>query len=96
MGKQLVNFITFGCESSAPFGLFVIYKAGHEPNKTDRHDITEILLKVVLYTITLALTLELNSIKFLKINIIKIVLRSVLLVKETEIPRQNHQPAASH
>jgi hypothetical protein len=29
MGKQLVNSITFGCESSAPF--FVIYKAGHEP-----------------------------------------------------------------
>ena len=28
MGKQLVNFITCGCESSAPF--FVIYKAGHE------------------------------------------------------------------
>ena len=25
MGKQLVNFITCGCESSAP--LFVIYKA---------------------------------------------------------------------
>ena len=29
MGKQLVNFITSGCESSAPF--FVIYKAGREP-----------------------------------------------------------------
>ena len=29
MGKQLVNFTTCGCESSAPF--FVIYKAGHEP-----------------------------------------------------------------
>ena len=29
MDKQLVNFITCGCESSAPF--FVIYKAGHEP-----------------------------------------------------------------
>jgi fumarate reductase subunit D len=29
MDKQLVNFITYGCESSAPF--FVIYKAGHEP-----------------------------------------------------------------
>ena len=28
MGKQLVNFITCGCESSAPF--FVIYKARHE------------------------------------------------------------------
>jgi hypothetical protein len=28
MGKQLVNFITCGCESSAPF--FVIYKAGRE------------------------------------------------------------------
>jgi hypothetical protein len=26
MGKQLVNFITCGCESSAPF--FVIYKTG--------------------------------------------------------------------
>jgi hypothetical protein len=29
MGKQLVNFITCGCKSSAPF--FVIYKAGGEP-----------------------------------------------------------------
>ena len=29
MGKQLVNFITCGFESSAPF--FVIYKAGREP-----------------------------------------------------------------
>ena len=27
MGKQLVNFTTCGCESSAPF--FVIYIAGH-------------------------------------------------------------------
>jgi hypothetical protein len=33
MGKQLVNFITFGCESSAPF--FVIYKAGREPTLGD-------------------------------------------------------------
>jgi hypothetical protein len=31
IGKQLVNFITCGCESSAPF--FVIYKSGHEPTK---------------------------------------------------------------
>jgi hypothetical protein len=29
MGKQLVNFITCGCESIAPF--LVIYKAGREP-----------------------------------------------------------------
>ena len=29
MGKQLINFITCGCETSAPF--FVIYKAGREP-----------------------------------------------------------------
>jgi hypothetical protein len=29
MDKQLVNFITCGCESSAP--IFVIYKAGREP-----------------------------------------------------------------
>jgi hypothetical protein len=31
MGKQLVNFITCGCESSAPF--FVIYKVGCEPTQ---------------------------------------------------------------
>jgi hypothetical protein len=29
LGKQLVNFITCGCESNAPF--FVIHKAGREP-----------------------------------------------------------------
>ena len=29
MGKQLVNFITCDCESSAP--VCVIYKAGREP-----------------------------------------------------------------
>jgi hypothetical protein len=28
MGKQLVNFITYGCETIAPF--FAIYKAGPE------------------------------------------------------------------
>jgi hypothetical protein len=29
MGKQLINFITCGCESSASF--IVTYKAGREP-----------------------------------------------------------------
>jgi len=29
MGKQLLNFMTCGCESRAPF--FVIYTAGREP-----------------------------------------------------------------
>jgi acetaldehyde dehydrogenase (acetylating) len=43
MGKQLVNFITCGGESSVP--LFVIYTT-----KTGRHDIAEILLKVALNT----------------------------------------------
>jgi hypothetical protein len=38
IGKQLVNFITCGCESSAPF--FVIYKAGHEHSWTNRIDTT--------------------------------------------------------
>ena len=43
MGKQLVNFITCSCESSATF--FVIYKAAREPTpdlsttKTGRYDI---------------------------------------------------------
>ena len=32
MGKQLVNFITWGCESSAP--IVVIYKTGREPVRT--------------------------------------------------------------
>jgi hypothetical protein len=31
MGKQLVNFITCGCQLNAPF--FVIYKAGPEPTQ---------------------------------------------------------------
>jgi hypothetical protein len=31
MGKQLVNFITCGCELSAP--IFVIHKAGREPTQ---------------------------------------------------------------
>jgi hypothetical protein len=30
MGKQLVSFITCGCESSAPFFLIVFYKTGRE------------------------------------------------------------------
>jgi hypothetical protein len=34
MSKQLINFVTCGCESSAPF--FAIYKAG-----TGHHDIAE-------------------------------------------------------
>jgi hypothetical protein len=52
MGKQLVNFITCSCESSAPF--FVIYKAGHEPTPfysstiTGLQDIAKILLKMAL------------------------------------------------
>jgi hypothetical protein len=40
MGKQLVNFITCDCESSAPF--FVIYKAGLEL-------LTHIVLVIGLY-----------------------------------------------
>jgi len=37
MGKQLVNFITCGCELSAPF--FVIYKAGREPTPYKMFDV---------------------------------------------------------
>jgi hypothetical protein len=53
MGKQLVNFITCGCESSVPF--FVINKANSlsrtaasSTAKTGHHDKAEILLKLVL------------------------------------------------
>ena len=34
MGKQLVNFITCGCESNAPF--FVNYKAGRDPTEINK------------------------------------------------------------
>jgi hypothetical protein len=46
MGKQLVSFITCGCESSAPF--FVIYKAGREP--TPSSDSFHMLIKILAQT----------------------------------------------
>jgi hypothetical protein len=62
MGKQLANFIT--CESSAPFcslqsrvgthsriGHRLVWRAS-STTETGRHDIVEILLKVVLSTIS--------------------------------------------
>jgi hypothetical protein len=52
MGKQLVNFITCGCESSAPFFVHGRWFSPGTPasstTKTGRHDIAEILLKVAL------------------------------------------------
>jgi hypothetical protein len=46
MGKQLVSFITYGCEPSAPFS-----KLGRNPHRIgDRIVIVEILLKVALNT----------------------------------------------
>jgi hypothetical protein len=62
MGKQLVSFITCGCELSAPFlylqsrsrigfhGQYSPSTPVSSTNKTDRHDITEMLLKVDLNT----------------------------------------------
>jgi hypothetical protein len=41
LGEQLVNFITCGCESSAPF--FETYKAGREPTK----EIGEVLIEEI-------------------------------------------------
>jgi len=50
MGKQLVNFITCGCESSAPF--FVIYKAGREPlHKKNAIKILWLICQPVYYSI---------------------------------------------
>jgi hypothetical protein len=59
MGKQLVNFITCGYESSAPFFCHLQSRARTHPILvtvlcellgTGRHDIAEILLKVALNT----------------------------------------------
>ena len=54
-------------------------------NKTDRHDITEIVLKVAL-----------NIINQTNNNISVISWRSVLLVEETGGPGEKHQPVAGH
>jgi hypothetical protein len=42
MSKQLVSFITCGCESSAPF--FVIYKDGWEPTPYWQGDLIQVWL----------------------------------------------------
>ena len=53
--------------------------------KTGRHDITEILLKVALNTIN-----QIDQIKSV------ISWQLVVLVEETRVPRENHQPAVGH
>jgi hypothetical protein len=54
-------------------------------NKTDRHDITEILLFV---------WLMIFNATFNTISVIS--WRSVLLVEETRVPGENHRPIVSH
>ena len=53
--------------------------------KTGRNDITEILLKVALNTIN-----QIDQIKSV------ISWQLVVLVEETRVPRENHQPAVGH
>ena len=63
-------------------------------NKTDRHDTTEILLKVALDTINQTLFCVFNTTFN---NISAISWRSVLLVEETGVHgEENHRPVASH
>ena len=79
--------------------------------KPGRHDIVEILLKVALSTINQINKTQYSSITEVvnsglrfglwcfnaTFNNISIILwRSVLLVQETGVPEENHQPAASH
>jgi hypothetical protein len=74
-------------------------------NKTDRHDITEILLKVALNSLQLFISFSLNNKPHLyclqlplSVLLVQTVIswRSVLLVEETGVPRENHWLAASH
>ena len=60
MGKQLVNFITCGCESSAPF--FVIYKAGlfYNSYTSSSH--------VILYFFCFRTEVEMSSIEDLAVS----------------------------
>jgi hypothetical protein len=63
MGKQLVNFITCGCEASVlnlrgrRIATVTQSFISFHTKKTDRHDITETLLKVALNTIKQSLNL---------------------------------------
>jgi Na+/serine symporter len=68
-------------------------------NKTDRHDIAEILLKVVLNTInqpTKPTITHCESLYTTFNNISVISWRSVLLVEETAVHGENHKSVASH
>jgi hypothetical protein len=56
-------------------------------NKTDRHDITVLLVKVALNNLLFNATFT---------NITVISWRSVFLVEETRVPGENHWPVASH
>jgi hypothetical protein len=73
-------------------------------NKTDHHDITEILLKVALNTINHKTINSLQDVGYdamlnlmvLTFNNISVISWwSVLLVEETEVPGENHRPFAS-
>jgi hypothetical protein len=68
-------------------------------NKTDHHNITEILLKMALNTIKSTNQLLINHCinrgEILS-SLIKKKWKSVLLVEETGVPRENHRPVASH
>jgi hypothetical protein len=79
-------------------------------NKTDFHDITEILLKVALNTITLTLKSKSRPKKYVSCyikfrvivfnatfnNISVISWKSVLLVEETGVPGEHHKHVVSH
>jgi hypothetical protein len=93
--------------------VFFGYSAISSTNKTDRHDITVILLKMALNTITLTLAKENYTVtvnhywkwpKWLVglcyltplSTLFLLSLRSVLLMEETGIPEENHEPVASY
>jgi hypothetical protein len=63
-------------------------------NKTDRHDITEILLKVAINTINITQTLNILFIVFNATfsNISAISWRPVLMVEEAGVLGENHRP----
>jgi hypothetical protein len=90
MGKQLVNFTTCCCESSAPF--FVIYQAGCEPTPYWWYACMSCYVMQLPNSLSHPGPLIIDE----KSKYFSYIMAVSLLVEETGVPIENHRPVASH
>jgi hypothetical protein len=83
IGVRYTTLFDKVCQGFATGGWFSPGPPFPSNNKTDRHNISEILLKLALIPITIT-------------HIVMDIVAAVLLVKETGVPGENHHPATSH